>query len=154
MLCCRKLNGPDFGPTSQERDVDAYQPTAPPLEENAEDCWRRAHQASPVVTPLFPNYCFPNVAIISGSPGLPHGNVPLSKFLFSVCGGIIWEAGSSLCFLFHSVICIQNLILIQKYGFGNHCCLPGSGSYWYHFLHTCFKGWLVYEDLFNGLLWQ
>ncbi len=50
MFCCRKLNGPDFGPTSQERDVDAYQPTAPPLEENAEDCWRRAHQASPMVT--------------------------------------------------------------------------------------------------------
>jgi hypothetical protein len=58
VFCCRKLNGPDFGPTSQERDVDAYQPTAPPLEENAEDCWRRAHQASPMVTFLFLNYYF------------------------------------------------------------------------------------------------
>ncbi len=61
MFCCRKLNGPDFGPTSQERDVDAYPPSAPPLEENAEDCWRRAHQASPMVTPLFPNDYFSSV---------------------------------------------------------------------------------------------
>ncbi len=41
--------------------MDAYQPTAPPLEENAEDCWRRAHQASPMVTSLFPDYYFPYV---------------------------------------------------------------------------------------------